>query len=110
MKQFFCLLTLVVMYSCKKETSTPSLPLTNYYYEETQCADAWCQSDFTTCKTEAGVSKYLTEKLNISFSNLTITQENSGTVCAACTCPSGRFIRLKSIDEDKLLKAGFKKG
>jgi hypothetical protein len=110
MKQFFCLFTLLVVFSCKKEINTPSLSLSDYYYEETQCADAWCQNDFATCKTESGVSKYLSEQLNISFSNLTIAKENPEMVCNACICTSGRVIRLKSNDEDKLLKAGFKKG
>jgi hypothetical protein len=111
MKQLIFLFTLLVMFSCKKETNTPILPLSDFYYEETQCADAWCQADYANCKTAAGVSKYLTEKLNISFIDLTISDGDPGmVVCAACICPSARIIRLKSNDEDKLLKAGFKKG
>ena len=75
-------------------------------YEETQCADAWDGIDGDTKKQ---VEKYLKDK-GIKLYKIEITEDRLGEIaCSACTCPSGRTIRVSanSSDREVLIGLGF---
>lgn len=83
-----------------------------FYYEETYCADPWGQSGSSSdAELHVLVSDYLTNSLGIEFSNLLVTHEGIPQSCLACSCRTGRIIRIEAAMayEDVLLTDGFKK-
>lgn len=76
-------------------------------YRETQCADPWANSGQLD-KYQA-VKAYL-EKQGVAVLDITFIKVNEGVVCMACTCSSGRVlkVKVKKEDEAKLLAIGFK--
>ncbi|QHL88299.1 hypothetical protein GU926_13000 [Nibribacter ruber] len=77
-------------------------------YAETQCADPWGYGNSQQDKAQY-VKGYL-EKQGIQVFNISLIKESEGAMCLACTCPSGRVLRVqvKKEDEAKLLALGFK--
>jgi hypothetical protein len=109
MKQILCIFILTVLFSCKKDSDGPSSHTSHYYFVETLCANPWCHPYSEGCESILGISKYLREELNVSYTGLLITEENNLILCLACSCKTGRIISFLSNDsnEEKLLKAGF---
>lgn len=83
----------------------------NYYHEETYCADRWEHSDSASDEVlKERVSEYLTNTLDVEFSNLHITHDGTSEACRACHCRTGRIIRIEADEayQDILIENGFK--
>lgn len=93
--------------ACKKDA-----PAIEFYYVQTYCADRWCQG--TPCNSEAdvkqSVTNYLSDSLQVQFSNLRLTDETAPELCNACSCKTGKWIRIAANESYKtvLVNAGFK--
>jgi hypothetical protein len=93
--------------ACKKDA-----PTTEFYYVQTYCADVWCQD--IQCGSEdvvkQAVSTYLTNTLQVEFSNLHFTTASEPDLCNACSCKTGKWIRISANESYKtvLVNAGFK--
>jgi len=95
-KIIFFILLAISVYSC----SDRGYYSTEFYYEETYCSDPWQQNTTWDNDNELKtlISSYLTDSLTIEFSNLRITEEGTPDTCSACTCKTGRYIRLNVYD------------
>ena len=74
-------------------------------YEETQCSDPW---GFNSNDTGSKVKDYLKER-GIKVFDVEVVRYSIGPFCAACSCPSGRNIRVEVRDSDReaLIGLGF---
>lgn len=97
--------------SCKKEDDLPE-NLVSYYYEETYCADPWENNNSSSdAALQTIVSDYLSISLGVKFYRLRITDEGTPQACFACSCKTGKIIRIEAdlANEKRLVEAGFKK-
>lgn len=102
---------LFALSSCKKEDDIAQ-NFAGFYYEETYCADPWEQNgSYSDAELHALVADYLTNSLVVEFSNLLITNEGIPEACLACSCKTGRIIRIEAAMAYKeiLVEKGFKK-
>jgi hypothetical protein len=67
-------------------------------YAETQCADPWQRGSDDT-QTQQNITQYLAEQ-GIAVIQIEIEVIDEGPFCAACTCGSGRLIRVEVAEED----------
>lgn len=72
-------------------------------YEETQCADAWDTIDLDS--TTGQVREYLDRK-GVRVIDLRIVTYSIGPFCSACTCPSGKNIRVLVRNSNKEVMVG----
>lgn len=81
-----------------------------YVFAETQCANPWgTNTGDAEADVIAAVTSYL-DDLCVDVSETTIESAvGQGLTCQACTCPSGRGIRVKADADDEaiLLSEGF---
>ncbi len=80
-----------------------------YSYNETQCADPWATgfgNDEAQVKSE--VEEYL-ENLGVVVAEVDMNNNGVVAVCLACSCTSGRIIRVRSTEdaEDTMTAEGF---
>jgi hypothetical protein len=77
-------------------------------YQETQCANPWGYGNSNQDKVQY-IKDYL-EKQGVKVKSITLTKENDGAMCMACTCASGRVLKVqvRLEDEAKLIPLGFK--
>lgn len=92
---YFALLALALS-ACKPEVCPSDW---THEYAETQCADPW-QRGSNDAQTQQNITQYLAEQ-GIAVQQIEIVQlEDSVFVCAACTCSSGRLIRVQVSEDD----------
>ncbi|MGB1216622.1 MAG: hypothetical protein ACPG5P_02030 [Saprospiraceae bacterium] len=80
-----------------------------YTYSETYCADAWeTGSGSEETVVLESVENYLESK-GVRVAEVDLNDMEVGATCMACTCLSGRIIRVRSTsgDEGVLLEEGF---
>lgn len=77
-------------------------------YQETQCADPWGYGNSNQDKVQY-IKEYL-QKQGITVLDISLNKVNDGAMCMACTCASGRVLKVqvRKEDEAKLLALGFK--
>lgn len=92
-----------VFSSCEKSDEV------DFLFKETQCANPWDTIANPEWTREELVSFYLTEELQVEFSDLLITDDGVGEDCLACQCLTGDNIRLSAGEEftDVLVENGF---
>jgi len=79
------------------------------YYNETSCSDKWSY-DINNEKLKDNVTAYLDSK-GIKVLEIEIYVDGTAEVCTACTCKTGRRIKVKvkGREEDNLQGEGFYK-
>ncbi|AKQ46949.1 hypothetical protein TH63_16990 [Rufibacter radiotolerans] len=77
-------------------------------YQQTQCADPW--EPCTSQDAKACAGEYIKQQ-GFTVLKISVTRENDGASCLACTCLSGQVVKVKVSETDvsKLLAVGFKK-
>lgn len=67
-----------------------------FYYKETYCADPWGNNStrLSNADLEKLVSSYLTDSIKIKISNCQVTNEGEIENCYACSCKTGRYVRI----------------
>lgn len=95
MRILFLFVALIFITSCEKRD------LVKMVYQETQCSDVWQD---TSTPTEASIVNYFESQHNIKLTEVTIRTINSGAVCLACHCPTGREIEI-FVDEAEVTTA-----
>jgi hypothetical protein len=77
-------------------------------YQLTQCADPWEPCPLQDAK--ACAKEYIS-KQGFTVLEISVTRENDGASCLACTCLNGQVLKVKVSEPDvsKLLAVGFKK-
>jgi hypothetical protein len=93
LKNILLPLMLFVAISCSKKSPDSLVVLS---CEQTQCADPW-QYGSTDAETISKISTYLRTN-NYGFTSVDIRSVNSGAVCLACTCPTGKVIYVTVTD------------
>ena len=75
-------------------------------YTETQCADPWAA--IGKDDTRDNVIAYLSER-DIKVHDFQAVRYHEGAVCLACTCISGRYIRVlvDRSDKEVMITLGF---
>jgi hypothetical protein len=81
----------------------------DFLFKETQCANPWDSDVSPEWTREQFISYYLTDQLDVEFSDLTIASDGEAELCAACVCLTGDNIRISADDEfsEILLENGF---
>ena len=81
----------------------------DFLFKETYCANPWDSIVSPEWTREQLISYYLTDQLEVVFSDLSITDDGLIEGCNACTCLTGDNIRISSEDEfsETLLENGF---
>ena len=95
MRILFLFAALIFITSCEKED------LVTMVYQETQCSDVWQDGTVTT---EENIMNYFDNQHNIELGQVVIKTVNSGQVCLACHCTTGREIIIY-VDEAEVLIA-----
>lgn len=92
-----------VFSSCEKSDEV------DFLFKETQCANPWDTIANPEWTREELVSFYLTEELEVEFSDLLIADDGEAELCNACVCLSGYNIRFSANEEftDILVENGF---
>lgn len=95
--------------SCHKETAEPAEELVEVSYAQTYCADKWGQA-IGTQRLQAVASAYLTQQ-GITGYQLQASVQSQGSVCNACSCPTGLVLAgtVRKADLPALLALGFTK-
>lgn len=103
MATIFAMLSLL-FFNCDNESVVEK----SYLYAETQCADAW-QPVVGNITLETAVQQYLEGLQAIILDVEVVDSIGPGEVCLACSCLSGRGIRVTAADvsESILLSEGF---
>lgn len=81
--------------ACKKKQVV--FPANELHYKETQCSDPWTKRVYTHLglpPSDTGMVKYWLNDNGITALNVTFTERTGGITCAACTCPTGRTLRV----------------
>ena len=81
----------------------------DFLFRETYCANPWDSIVSPEWTREQIISYYLTNQLEVEFSDLLITDDGLGETCLACVCSSGDNIRFSAEEEfsEILLENGF---
>lgn len=81
----------------------------DFLFKETQCANPWDSIVSPEWTREQLISSYLTNQLDVEFSDLLITDDGVAEACLACSCLTGDNIRISAEDEfsEILLENGF---
>ena len=81
----------------------------DFMFKETYCANPWDSIVSPEWTREQLISSYLTDQLDVEFSDLLITSDGTPQDCLACSCLTGDIIRISSEDEfsEILLENGF---
>ena len=81
----------------------------DFLFKETQCANPWDNFITPGWTLEVVISYYLTDQLEVVFSDLSITDDGVPMDCLACSCLTGYNIRISTNDEfsEILLENGF---
>ena len=81
----------------------------DFLFKETQCANPWGNFITPGWTLEVVISYYLTDQLEVVFSDLSITDDGVPEACLACYCLTGYNIRISANDEfsEILLENGF---
>jgi len=81
----------------------------DFLFKETQCANPWDSIVSPEWTREQVISYYLTDQLEVVFSDLSITDDGVPEACLACSCLTGDNIRISANDEfsEILLENGF---
>ena len=93
--------------SCEEdETINPKV---DFLFKETQCENPWDSLISPELTREQLISYYLTDVLDVEYSDLQITDDGVAQNCSACFCLSGNIIRITAEDEfsEILLENGF---
>lgn len=103
-----CLLMLAGV-ACKKRNTIPANEL---HFAETQCANPWARmtTQVVPESDTASIKIWLLEK-DITTLKVTITAYANEPTCKACTCPSGRIVKVlfKPEDIEEVKALGFYK-
>ncbi len=96
-----------LMLACKG--AEPVYPQIDFLFKETQCANPWGSIVTPEWTREQIVSYYLTDVLEVEFSDLSIASDGEAELCAACVCLTGDNIRISADEEfsEILLENGF---
>jgi|GEM_PF-1093964 len=91
------------------EDSEPADSQIDFLFQETYCANPWDSIVSPEWTREQVISYYLTDQLEVVFSDLSITDDGVPEVCLACSCLTGYNIRISANDEfsEILLENGF---
>ena len=89
--------------SCEKSNEV------DFLFKETYCANPWDTIASPEWTREQLVSYYLSNQLEVEFSDLSIASDGVVQDCEACHCLSGDNIRISADEEftDILLENGF---
>ena len=81
----------------------------DFLFQETYCADPWDSIVSPEWTREQLISYYLTDVLDVEYSDLILTYDGVQEDCEACTCLTGILVRITAEDEfsEVLLGAGF---
>jgi len=82
----------------------------DFLFKETLCSNPWHDSqNYTDTEYLQVINDYLVTDLGVDYDDLNITEDGYSSGCEACTCLSGRIIRMTSYDEfsEILLENGF---
>ena len=81
----------------------------DFLFKETYCANPWDSIVSPEWTSEQLISYYLTDQLEVVFSDMSIIDDGLIEDCNACTCLTGDNIRISSEDEfsETLLENGF---
>lgn len=92
-----CLLMLAGA-ACKKRNTIPANEL---HFAETQCANPWARmtTQVVPESDTASITNWLSEN-NITALKIEITAKKDIVTCEACTCPSGRIVKVLFKPED----------
>lgn len=104
LKIILTLLVLSSLVSCERNSGDKLWASLN----ETQCSNAWDNID--AADTETRVNSYL-ENNGIEIFDIKIETYSYGPFCEACSCPSGRRIKvlIQESDLEAIQKLGFSK-
>ena len=96
-----------VFSSCEEDEIVESQ--IDFLFQETYCANPWDMIVSPEWTREELISYYLTDMLDVEFSDLLITDDGVPELCLACSCLSGDNIRISADDEfsEILLENGF---
>jgi hypothetical protein len=98
--------------ACIKKNDIGDSSYVTLSYEQTQCADAW-KTGINDSATLTNVVRYLDSmQLYVAGINLTSSDKNSGQVCTACACKTGKSINVTTLNSDSMVvrygRVGFK--
>ncbi len=99
-----CML-MVAALACKKKKGNPSedysyLP-TEMHYRETQCSNPWTGIGLTEAELKTKVQEWL-QANGFEITQIKITGKAPITVCAACTCYTGRMVEVVFVKEEDM--------
>ncbi len=89
----FILILPAFMLSCERDYSDRTWVFCN----ETQCSNPW--DNISSDSTESGVEEYLKNN-GICLFDIKTERYSYGPFCTACSCPSGRTIKVLIMDSD----------
>lgn len=98
---------LVVFSSCDEDEIVNSQ--IDFLFKETYCANPWDSIVTPEWTREQIISYYLTDLLEVEFSDLQITDDGVAQTCLACNCLTGDNIRFSTSEEfsEILIESGF---
>ncbi|MES2795111.1 MAG: hypothetical protein V4683_04050 [Bacteroidota bacterium] len=108
MKKLLIIIGYIFIVSCKSEEVLENSSNDVFFsYSPTQCSEKW-QFGANDTETLANIKLFLKEN-EIEVKTITISQPDGKIYCAACNCPSGRYIDLTAdlIYLEKLKKLGY---
>lgn len=110
MQKLLILIVYIFVISCKSDDLVGEKTSENEVYfsfSPTQCSEKW-EFGSTDAETLNNIKLFLKEN-EIEVKTITISQPDGKIYCAACTCPSGRYIDLVAdlIYLEKLKKLGY---
>ena len=104
---FISMLGVFAVFSSCDDTDTVDSQV-DFLFKETYCANPW---DIITPEwtREQLISYYLSDVLDVEYSDLNITYDGVQEDCEACTCLTGILVRITAEDEfsEVLLENGF---
>jgi hypothetical protein len=102
MKYLIVAMVICSVMNCSKHEEIGANQYVTLSYNETQCSDVWTRGSSDNI-TKTNLAALLNTK-NIYVSDITIKQESTGAVCAACTCPTGKVIYVSTLNSDEMKK------
>ena len=81
----------------------------NFMFKETYCENPWDNIVGPEWTREQLISYYLTNQLEVVFSDISITDDGVPELCYACSCLTGDNVRISALENfsEILLEIGF---
>ena len=103
---FFSIIILFALFSSCDDAVESRI---DFLFKETYCANPWASIVHPEWTREQLIGYYLTDQLEVVFSDLSITDDGVPELCNACSCLTGDNVRISAVDEfsEVLLENGF---